>query len=130
MDGSIWEKWELIKGLAGPNVAGDMAPTSPVMNRNGATDETETKSAITTCAAGEKRDVVTVMKEIVEDRETVQSKESGKDVIVIDQKMVITLMAITQSRITDGNLERRRRARRSCSGVCLLMSLRKIFVLP
>lgn len=54
------------------------------------------------------------------------SKESGKDVIVIDQKMVITLMAITQSRITDGNLERRRRARRSCSGVCLLMSLRKM----
>lgn len=107
-----------------------MALTSPVMNRIGVTDEKETKSVITTCAAGEKRDAVNVLKEIVEDLETVQSKEKGNDAIVIDQKMAITLMATTQSKITEGSLRRIRGARPSCSGVCLLMSLRMIFVLP
>lgn len=49
-----------------------MALNSPGMNQNGVTDERGTKSVITACAAGEKRDVVIVLKEIVEDQETVQ----------------------------------------------------------
>lgn len=49
----------------------DMALNSPVMNQIGETDVRGTKSVSTTCAAGEKRDVVSVMKEIVEDQETV-----------------------------------------------------------
>lgn len=50
---------------------GDTVLTSPVMNQSGVTDERETKSAITTCAAGVKRDVAIVMKEIAGDQETV-----------------------------------------------------------
>lgn len=49
-----------------------MALSNPVMIQNGATDERGTRSVITTCAAGAKRDAVIVLKEIVEDRETVQ----------------------------------------------------------
>lgn len=125
------EKWVLIKGLVAQNVAVGMALTSPVMNRTGASDERGTKSVTTTCAAGATRDVVNVLKENVEDQETVQSKEKeGNDVTVIDQKMVITPMETTQNKITEGSLGRRRRARPSCSGVCHLMSLRMIFVLP
>lgn len=59
-------------GLVGRNVAVDMALTNPAMNQNGATGERGTKSVITTCAAGAKRDAVSVLKEIVEDQETVQ----------------------------------------------------------
>lgn len=49
-----------------------MAPTSPVMTQIGETDERETKNVITICVAGGKRGVAIAMKEIVEDRETVQ----------------------------------------------------------
>lgn len=124
------EKWEQINGLVAQNAAAGMALTSPVMNLNGVTDGRENKSVITTCVAGVRRDVLNVLKENVEGQETVQSQEKGNDVTVIDQKMVITPMVTTQSRITEGSLGRRRRAKPSCSGACLLMSLKMIFVLP
>lgn len=88
-----------------------MVPTSPVTNPSGATDERETQSVNTTCAAGVKRDVMIVMKEIAGDQETVLSKERGNDVTATDQKMVIIRTVTTQSRITDGSQERRRKAR-------------------
>lgn len=108
-----------------------MVLTSAVMSLSGATDVSETKNVVnTTCAAGVTRDVVIVMKEIAEDHEKAQSKGRGSVVTVIDQKMVITQMVTTKSRTIEGNQGTRRRARPSCWGVCLLMSLRMIFVLP
>lgn len=47
-----------------------MAPTSPAMIPNGATDETGTRTETTTCADATMSDAVTVLKN-VEDPETV-----------------------------------------------------------
>lgn len=68
---SIFVPFNIPLGLVGQNAAVDMALTSAVMSQIGVTDERGTKSVITTCGAGGKRDVVNDMKEIVEDQETV-----------------------------------------------------------
>lgn len=107
-----------------------MALSSPGMSQNGVKEERGTRTEITICGAGAKTDVVIALKETDEDQETVQSNEKENVVTAIDPKMAITQMVTTQNRTTEGSLGKRRKAKPSCSGVCLLMSLRMIFVLP
>lgn len=90
-------------------------------DRRGSRDSPEVVTAISTVLGS--LTFITLINQL-----NVLSKEKENDGTAIDQKMDITLMGTTQSRITDGNLERRRRARPSCSGVCPLMPQKMTWV--